>query len=427
MNLDKALQTSLLLDREDKLAEYSESFLFPKFENKKAIYLCGNSLGLQPKTTKESVLQELEDWAQMGVEGHVNARSPWLTYHEQFSETLAHITGSKTNEVVAMNALTVNLHLLLATFYRPSPKRHRIICEAKAFPSDLYALQSQTVFHGFSPEKSLRIVSPKNGSEEINLNDILDAINEEGEQLSFVMIGGVNYYNGQVFDMQKITDAAHQVGAFAGFDLAHAIGNIELKLHDWNVDFAAWCSYKYLNSGPGGVAGVFIHEKHSSNPETFKLKGWWGNKLETRFKMEDTFIDIPTAESWQMSNAPVLSMAAHRASLKLFQQATMPALIDKSKKLTGFLSDLIEDLKSDVYFKEMFQVITPQERGCQLSLLFHKNGKEMFEHLNKNGVIADWREPNVIRIAPTPLYNSFNDVFHFVKIMESFKAKTYVK
>jgi kynureninase len=421
MNLDKALHTSKQLDSEDELSEYCKSFLFPKINDKKAIYLCGNSLGLQPVRTKESVLQELEDWSNLGVEGHVHARSPWLTYHEQFSETLAHITGAKTSEVVAMNALTVNLHILMATFYKPTLTRHRIICEAKAFPSDIYALQSQTVFHNSTPEKSLRIIAPREGSEIIDEEDVLKAISEEGEALALVMIGGVNYYSGQVFNMEKITKAAHAVGAIAGFDLAHAIGNIELKLNEWKVDFAAWCSYKYLNSGPGGVAGIFIHEKHSSNPDTFKLAGWWGHQLKTRFKMGDTFLPTPTAESWQMSNAPVLSMAAHRASLEIFASATMPAIVSKSKKLTGFLFSLLEELQQEQYFKDLFTVITPEQRGCQLSLLFHKNGKEVFEHLSLNGVIADWREPNVIRIAPVPLYNSFNDAYTFVSIIHSFK------
>ncbi len=420
MNLDKALQTSKQLDSDDELSEYCKSFLFPKINDKKTIYLCGNSLGLQPIKTKESVLQELADWAELGVEGHVHAHSPWLTYHEQFSEPLAHITGAKTTEVVAMNALTVNLHILMATFYRPTSTRHRIICEAKAFPSDIYALQSQTVFHNSTPEKSLRIIAPREGSEIIEEADILNAISEEGDALALVMIGGVNYYSGQVFDMEKITKAAHAVGAIAGFDLAHAIGNIELKLNEWKVDFAAWCSYKYLNSGPGGVAGIFIHEKHSSNPDTFKLAGWWGHQLSTRFKMGDTFLPTPTAESWQMSNAPVLAMAAHRASLEIFASATMPAIVRKSKKLTGFLSSLLEELQQEQYFKDLFNVITPEQRGCQLSLLFHKNGKEVFEHLSLNGVIADWREPNVIRIAPVPLYNSFDDACKFVSIIHSF-------
>jgi kynureninase len=423
MNLDKALLDSKQLDATDELSEFSNSFLFPKIDGKKAIYLCGNSLGLQPVKTKASVLQELEDWSNLGVEGHEHARSPWLTYHEQFAETLAHIAGAKTTEVVAMNALTVNLHILMATFYRPTDVRHRIICEAKAFPSDIYALQSQTIFHNSSPEKSLRIIAPRAGSEIIDEDDILQAIADEGNALALVMIGGVNYYSGQVFDMEKITRAAHAVGAFAGFDLAHAIGNIELNLHQWEVDFAAWCSYKYLNSGPGGVAGIYIHEKHATNPDTFKLTGWWGHQLNTRFKMGDKFLPTPTAESWQMSNAPVLSMAAHRASLEIFKAATMPAIINKSKKLTGFLSGLLEELQQEMYFKNMFSIITPPERGCQLSLLFHKDGKAVFEHLSDNGVIADWREPNVIRVAPAPLYNSFEEVYQFVSIIHSFKNK----
>lgn len=409
------------LDRQDPLASFRDRFRIPQLHGKDAVYLCGNSLGLQPKTVAEAIQTELDDWAQLGVEGHVHAKNPWLSYHERFATPLAKITGAQENEVVAMNALTVNLHLLMISFYRPTASRFRIICEEKAFPSDSYALQSQAKLHGRSSEEVIREISPRPGNAHIDEQDILDAIAEEGDRLAMVMIGGVNYYTGQVFDMKRITEAAHHVGAMAGFDLAHAIGNIHLELHDWHVDFAAWCTYKYLNSGPGGVSGIYIHERHASNPETFRLAGWWGHDKSSRFMMEPDFIPIPTAESWQMSNAPVLSMAAHKASLDIFDEAGMPQLIAKSKKLTGYLNDLLLEILALSEHKGLFSIITPAARGCQLSLLFHRDGKAVFNYLNDQGVIADWREPNVIRIAPAPLYNTYTDVLRFAEIIKNYK------
>jgi kynureninase len=321
-----------------------------------------------------------------------------------------------------MNALTVNLHLLMASFYRPTSTRFRIICEEKAFPSDTYALQSQAQLHGLNPNDVIREIRPRKGQAHISEEDVLKAIREEGDALAMVMIGGVNYYTGQVFDMKTITEAGHAVGAMVGFDLAHAIGNIKLNLHDWNVDFAAWCTYTYLNSGPGGVSGIYIHEKHSSSPETFRLSGWWGHDKASRFQMEPEFIPIPTAESWQMSNAPVLSMAAHKASLDIFDEAGIDRLISKSHKLTGYLNDLLLEIQQMSTHEGLFSIITPRERGCQLSLLFHKNGKAMFNFLSENGVIADWREPDVIRVAPIPLYNSFQDIYQFATLIRDYKA-----
>jgi kynureninase len=410
------------LDTSDELSIFRSKFYIPQVNKEDAIYLCGNSLGLQPKTVEANIKIELEDWANLGVEGHVHARRPWLHYHEQFSAPLAKLTGAKETEVVAMNALTVNLHLLMASFYRPTSTRFRIICEEKAFPSDTYALQSQAKLHGLNPSDAIREIRPREGQAHISEEDVLQAIREEGDSLAMIMIGGVNYYTGQVFDMKTITDAGHAVGAMVGFDLAHAIGNIKLNLHDWKVDFAAWCTYKYLNSGPGGVSGIYIHEKHSTNPETFRLSGWWGHDKSSRFQMEPEFIPIPSAESWQMSNAPVLSMAAHKASLDIFDEAGIDRLIAKSHKLTGYLNDLLLEIQQMPTHEGLFSIITPRERGCQLSLLFHKNGKAMFNFLSEHGVIADWREPDVIRVAPIPLYNSFQDIYQFAKLIRDFKA-----
>jgi len=411
-----------LCDAQDELKSFRNEFLFPELDGKQAIYFCGNSLGLQPRKTRSYIEQELDDWHIYAVEGHVEARLPWVSYHEQFAPLLAPLVGAKPLEVVAMNALTVNLHLLMVSFYKPTTSRFRIICEKKAFPSDQYALESQVKLHGLNPATVIREIEPRNGSAEILHEDILAAIAEEGDRLALVMLGGVNYYSGQVFDMQSITHAAHTVGAIAGFDLAHAIGNIEMNLHAWNVDFAAWCSYKYLNSGPGSVAGVFVHEKHCTNPDTFRLTGWWGHNKERRFLMEPEFSPILTAEGWQMSNAPVLSMAAHRAALELFAKAGMPALRKKSIKLTAYADELLRAVLEKPSHKDLFSIITPENRGCQLSLLFHRKGREAFDYLLKQGIIGDWREPNVIRIAPVPLYNSFSDVYKLAEALAAFPA-----
>jgi kynureninase len=403
------------LDANDRLKKFRHQFHIPQFSGKDCIYFTGNSLGLQPKRTAEYIQQELDDWARLGVEAHFSAKNPWLYYHELFPERLSKIVGALPSEVVAMNQLTVNLHLLMVSFYRPASRRFKIICEARAFPSDQYAFESQVRFHGFDPEKAIVEVAPREGEHVIHTEDILATIKKHAKSTALVLFGGVNYYNGQVFDMKAITEAAHTAGALCGFDLAHAAGNVELKLHEWGVDFGCWCSYKYLNSGPGGVGGIYIHEKHFANEELPRFAGWWGYTKETRFRMEKGFQPIPTAEGWQLSNAPVLSMAAHKASLDLFEEAGMDLLHEKRRQLSAFLHFILDDINFTSPEK-LIQVITPeneQERGCQVSLLMLKKGKEIFKELSSHGIIADWREPNVIRVAPVPMYNTFEDVWKF--------------
>lgn len=409
------------LDENDSLKHFRDKFYIPMVNGKESIYFTGNSLGLQPKTTQDYVLNELEDWANFGVEGHFHARHPWVSYHELFPELLSEIVGAMPEELVAMNQLTVNLHLLMTSFYRPTKQRYKIICEAKAFPSDQYAFQSQVKLHGFTPEEAIIEVAPKEGLQVIDNNDILEAIKKHGNETALVLFGGVNYYNGQVFDMQAICRAAHEAGAYCGFDLAHAAGNTELELHDWNVDFACWCSYKYLNSGPGGVAGAFIHQRHIADKTIPRLAGWWGHDKENRFKMEKEFIPIPTAEGWQLSNAPVLSMAAHKASLDIFKEAGMSNLIKKGRSLSSYLLYVLDDINS-LFADSPIEIITPREekqRGCQVSMLMQKDGRRIFESLIQQGVIADWREPNVIRVAPVPLYNRFEDIYLFGEIIRN--------
>lgn len=418
--IKNTLEFAQQLDANDALKHFRERFYIPIVNGKECIYFTGNSLGLQPKTTQDYVLNELEDWANYGVEGHFHARTPWVSYHEIFPEILAEIVGALPEEVVVMNQLTVNLHLLMVSFYKPTPQRYKIICEAKAFPSDQYAFQSQALLHGLNPADVIIEVSPKEGSAYIETADILEAIQQHGNETALVIFGGVNYYSGQVFDMATICKAAHAVGAFCGFDLAHAAGNIALELHDWQVDFACWCSYKYLNSGPGGVAGAFIHEKHLSNTSITRLAGWWGHDKESRFKMDKVFQPIPTAEGWQLSNAPVLSMAAHKASLDIFKEAGMHNLAQKGKQLSAYLLFVLNEINASVPEK-IIEVITPtneNERGCQVSLLMLKDGRKIFDALMQQGVIADWREPNVIRIAPVPLYNRFEDIYQFGQIIK---------
>ncbi|HEY6505415.1 MAG TPA: kynureninase [Chitinophagaceae bacterium] len=421
MNFENTLKFAKESDANDPLKNYRERFYIPQHNGKDCIYLTGNSLGLQPKTVKGYIDQELDDWAKFGVEGHFHARKPWMPYHEIFPAQLSKIVGCLPHEVVVMNQLTVNLHLLMVSFYRPTLQRYKIICEAKAFPSDQYAFESQARYHGFDPADAVIEVFPREGEYTLRTEDILSTIQQHGESIAVVLFGGVNYYTGQLFEIKTITDAAHKVGAYAGFDLAHAAGNAALRLHDWNVDFACWCSYKYLNSGPGGVAGVYIHEKHARNKELPRFAGWWGYTKETRFKMDKGFEAIPTAEGWQLSNAPVLSMAAHKASLDIFDEVGMEKLLAKSKKLAGYLHFVLEDINVRLKHKAV-EVITPsaeKDRGCQVSMLMLEKGKEIFDALNKQGVIADWREPNVIRVAPVPLYNSFEDVWIFGNIIET--------
>ena len=420
MNLLLNQKYALEQDAADELRSFRERFIFPQHEGKEVVYFTGNSLGLQPKTVATYIQQELDDWGKFGVEGHFHAKHPWMPYHEIFTKQLASLVGAKETEVVAMNQLTVNIHLLMASFYRPTKQRYKIICEAKAFPSDQYALESQAIHHELNPEDAIIEVYPREGEHLIREEDILKAIEQHADSLALVFIGGVNYYSGQLFDMQMITAAAHKAGAYAGFDLAHAAGNVRLALHDWQVDFACWCSYKYLNSGPGGVSGVYIHEKHATNTALPRLAGWWGHDKQSRFLMEKGFHPIPTAEGWQLSNAPVLSMAAHKASLDIFEQAGLERLHTKREKLSHYLHALLAELNASAPEK-IIEVITPsdqKQRGCQVSMLMLKNGKKIFQELTTRGVIADWREPNVIRIAPVPLYNSFEDVYRFVEILK---------
>jgi kynureninase len=407
------------MDDADTLSGYRNRFLFPKHKGKDVVYFCGNSLGLQPKGAKEYYEQELNDWAAFGVEGHFQAKRPWFSYHKNFTQSLANIVGATTNEVVAMNSLTVNLHLLMLSFYKPTKQRYKIIMEAGAFPSDMYAMETQALFHGFDPADAIVEIAPRKGEHCIDHSDIEAAIQKHKNNLALVLFGGVNYYTGQYFDLKRIAELAHRVGALVGFDLAHAVGNKVMHLHDWNVDFACWCSYKYLNSGPGAVGGIFVHETHLKNKDTFRLAGWWGHDEKTRFKMKKGFKPMKTAESWQMSNAQVLNMAAHRASLDIFDELSMTDLANKSFELTNYAEFLLRKLT-----QLKFDIITPDnplERGCQLSLLFKSRGKEVFDHLQKNGVVADWREPNVIRIAPVPLYNSFQDVYTLYEILKGIK------
>lgn len=404
-------------DQVDILYHFRERFIFPQHEGEDVRYFCGNSLGLQPKSVRYLVEQELEDWGKYGVEGHFRARRPWFSYHHIFSERLAKVVGASKDEVVAANTLTVNLHLLLLSFYRPEGKRYKILMEAGAFPSDQYAMETQARMYGYEPEDAIIEIKPREGAHIIEEEDVLKAIADAGDTLAVVIMGGVNYYTGQFFDLKKISDAAHRVGAYCGFDLAHAVGNIPMQLHDWNIDFACWCSYKYLNSGPGGVGGIYVHQHHCNNPKIFRLAGWWGNDEKDRFKMEKGFIPQKNAGSWQMSNAPVFNMVAHNASLDLFDKAGMKALREKSEKLTGYMEYLLQQVTH-----LPFTIITPSEpsrRGCQLSMLFHERGREVFDKLTENGVVADWREPNVIRIAPVPLYNTFEDAYRFYEILMS--------
>lgn len=411
-NFENRLEFARSLDKNDVLAEYRNRFYFPFINGKTQIYFTGNSLGLQPVATESYINQELNDWKTLGVEGHFLAKNPWYSYHEFLRDSSAELVGAQPNEVVVMNSLTTNLHLLMVSFYRPTKQRYKIICEYGAFPSDNYALQSQASFHGFNADDAIVIVKPKAGTHVIEHEQILEAIEKNKDSLALVMIGGVNYYNGQVFNMPEITKAAHLVGATVGFDLAHATGNIKLKLHDWNVDFAVWCSYKYLNAGPGSVGSCFIHNKHFANKDLPRFAGWWGNDPSTRFQMADKFEPVASADAWQLSNAPVLSMAALKASLDIFSRVGMDKLIAKSKMLTSYLDFILKDVSDSI------QIITPAERGCQLSVIIHKDGKRIHEYLTDKGVITDWREPDVMRLAPVPLYNSFEDVFKFGSLLK---------
>jgi kynureninase len=409
------------MDDQDPLKAFRDRFYFPTFHEKTVRYFTGNSLGLQPKSTRSYIEEELDAWAKYGVEGHFLAKRPWFAYHENLTEKAAKVVGALPIEVVVTHSLTTNLHLLMVSFYRPESKRTKILCEAKAFPSDQYALESQVKFHGLDINEHLVEVAPREGEQLIREEDILAKIEELGDTLALVMIGGVNYYTGQLFDMETITKAGHKVGAIVGFDLAHAAGNINLKLHDWGVDFAAWCGYKYLNSSPGGVSGMYVHERHSYNPELPRFAGWWGYDKETRFLMQPGFNPMKGAEGWQLSNAPILGMAAHLASLEIFDEAGMDRIGAKRDLMTAYLEFVIDDISEKNKDRVTFELITPRDktkRGAQLSIMAKGQGKALFDALSDEGVVADWREPNVIRVAPAPLYNSFEDCYWFGQLLE---------
>ncbi len=409
------------LDTEDPLKSFRERFHFPTFHDKPTRYFTGNSLGLQPKSTRKYVLEELDAWEKYGVEGHFHGKRPWFAYHENLTEWTAEIVGALPIEVVVTHSLTTNLHLLMVSFYQPKGKRTKILCEAKAFPSDQYALESQVRFHGLNPQEQIVEIAPRTNELLIREEDIYAKIKELGDELALVMIGGVNYYTGQLFDMEKITTLGHEVGAIVGFDLAHAAGNINLHLHEWGVDFAAWCGYKYLNSSPGGVSGMFVHERHANNTELPRFAGWWGHDKEKRFLMEPGFHPMAGAEGWQLSNAPVLGMAAHLASLELFHEAGMDRIGAKRDLLTAYMAFIIDDLSTRNNDRVSFEIITPSDktkRGAQLSIMAKGQGRKLFDALSAEGVIADWREPNVIRVAPAPLYNSFEDCYWFGQLLE---------
>jgi len=409
------------LDAADGLSHFRERFHIPKqADGSDVFYFTGNSLGLQPKSTRKYIEQELKDWETFGVEGHFHAKNPWMPYHEFLTEQMAAVVGAKPIETVVMNSLTVNLHLLMVSFYRPHGKRRKIVIEGGAFPSDQYAVKSQIRFHaeaGTETDDLLIELKPRTGESHLRTEDIVETIREHADEIALILLGGVNYYTGQAFDFEAITKAGHDAGAVVGFDLAHAAGNLALRLHDWNVDFAAWCSYKYLNSGPGGIAGVFVHERHADSFDLPRFAGWWGHDKETRFLMGDEFVPMRGAEGWQLSNPPIFQMASLRASLEIFNEAGIGKLREKSVKLTNYLEFLLKQIKTD-----RIEIITPQnpsDRGCQLSIRVRNADKELFRAITKRGVIADWREPDVIRVAPVPLYNSFSDVRSFAEILRT--------
>lgn len=422
MQFENSIQFAKNSDNQDPLRKYRDAFLFPTFHDKPIRYFTGNSLGLQPKSMQTALQSELNNWAKWGVEGHFKSENPWFSYHEALGTKVAKIVGAQPNEVVVMNSLTVNLHLLMVSFFQPKGKRTKLLFEAKAFPSDWYTFESQVKFHGLDPEVDLVPMHPRDGEHLLRDEDIIAKINELGDTLCLVLFGGINYYTGQVFDMKNITAAGHAVGAMVGFDLAHAAGNIPMELHNWDVDFATWCSYKYMNSSPGGVSGIFVNERFSKDTHLPRFAGWWGAEKETRFLMAPNFQPMEGAEGWQLSNAPILLLAAHHESLKMFDEVGMSNLRKKSLQLTGYLEFILDELSSKYADKCRFEIITPRDpekRGAQLSILLHGKGKELFEAMAAEGVVTDWREPNVIRIAPAPFYNSFEDVYELGQIIES--------
>jgi kynureninase len=414
LGLDYAKQQDAL----DELSGYRKQFHIPKDKNgNELIYLCGNSLGLQPKSTKAYLNQELEDWANLGVEGHTEAKNPWLTYHEFLTETTAKLVGAKPIEVVTMNSLTANLHFMMASFYKPTKERYKIVVESDAFPSDKYAVESQLRHHGYNDKEGLIFWTPRAGEELLRYEDLEILLKTHGNEIALIMIGGVNYYTGQFFDLKRITRLGHQQGCMVGFDCAHGAGNVDLDLHNSGADFAVWCTYKYMNSGPGSLSGCFVHERHAYDKDLNRFTGWWSHNKATRFNMRREFDVLPGAEGWQLSNPPILSMAAIKASLDLFDDIGFDKLLEKSKKLTGYFEFLLKTLGDDT-----IRIITPEnprERGCQLSIQVLNADKSLHNKLTEAGVISDWREPDVIRCAPVPLYNSFKDVYLMVEKMKT--------
>ena len=405
------------MDQNDPMRRFRSKFHLPiKKNGEPYVYLCGNSLGLQPRSTREAIEQELKDWENYGVEGHFHAKNPWMPYHEFLTNAMANLVGAKPLEVVVMNTLSVNLHLMMVSFYQPTKKRSKILIEFDAFPSDKYAVESQIKFHGFDPKECLIELKAREGEELIRMEDIEKVIEEQGAEIALIMIGNTNYYTGQFSDMKKITELGHAKGCKVGFDCAHGAGNVELNLHDSGADFAVWCSYKYINSGPGSLGGCFVHERHSNDNSLPKFAGWWGHNKDTRFGMRDGFDPILGVESWQLSNPPILSMAAILASLKIFEEAGISNLRKKAIQLTSYLEFLVDKINDD-----RVKIITPRdpkERGSQLSIQVKSADKSLFDKISEKGVIADWREPDVIRIAPVALYNSYMDVFRFAKILK---------
>ena len=410
-----------ILDSQDELKHFRNEFLIPQHAGKDAIYLCGNSLGLQPLSAEKYLKAQLNSWKDLAVEGWFQGDDPWLQFHHQLKKPLSGLTGARDEEITVMNSLTVNLHLLFVSFYQPTSKRYKIIMEGGAFPSDQYAVESQVLFHGFESEKAIIELFPREGELTLRTEDILSAIEQNADELALTLFGGVNYYTGQLFDMAAITKAAHKAGAYAGFDLAHAVGNVPLSLHNWGADFACWCSYKYMNSGPGGISGIFVHEKHFNSPRMKRFAGWWGYRPDKRFLMTRGFIPAQGAEGWQVSTSPVLLMAVHKAALDIFEKAGgLDQLRQKSILLTGYLEYLIQEINRK-HGEELFTIITPanpNERGCQLSVVCKRDGKKIFNYLAQNGVIGDWREPDVIRLSPVPLYNSFKDVYSAARLLD---------
>ncbi len=417
MNYQNNLQYAEQQDKEDSLSHLRDQFHIPKDKNGNDwLYFTGNSLGLQPKNTQKYIQQELDDWANYGVEGHFEAKNPWLPYHEFLTENMAKIVGAKPLEVVVMNTLTTNLHLLMVSFYQPTKKKYKIVIESDAFPSDRYAVQSQLKFHGFDVEEGLIEWKPRKGEVLLNIEDLENIVSEQGDEIALLLIGGVNYYTGQYLDLKRIAQIGYSKECFVGIDLAHGAGNISPELHNSGVDFAAWCTYKYLNSGPGSLGGLFVHEKHAKNKELPRFSGWWNHNKETRFNMRQPFDVMKGAEGWQLSNPPILSMAAIKASLDMFAEVGMENLRAKSEKLTGYFEFLINEIDSDD-----IKIITPsnpKERGCQLSIQVKNADKSLHQKLTENNIITDWREPDVIRCAPVPMYNSFEDVFKMVSILK---------